>query len=318
MRNTCSVMGNTGSATGKKPAVGFIGAGRVGTALASKLSDCGYPVVAVSSRSRSSADRLAARVAGCAAKSSGQDVAEAAELVFVTTPDDAIAGVVAGIVWRAGQSVVHCSGADSVDSLEPANRTGALTGCFHPLQTFADLTQATDNIAGSTFAVEAGEPLLGSLKEMATALGGDAIELGAGDKVVYHAAAVIACNYLVTLVKLATDLWATFGVDQERATRALAPLLRGTIANIERIGLPDCLTGPIARGDTGTITKHLEALGETAPELVATYRDLGRQTVPIAAAKGSIDRRQVEDILCLLKDGLPAKGLRYRRQEART
>ncbi len=290
----------------------------VGTALASKLSDCGYPVVAVSSRSRASADRLAARIAGCTAMSRGQEVAEAAELVFITTPDDAIAGVVADIVWHPGQSVVHCSGADSVDSLEPANRMGALTGCFHPLQTFADVAQAIDSIAGSTFALEANEPLLDSLKEIAAALGGDAIELGAGDKVVYHAAAVIACNYLVTLVKMATDLWETFGVDQDRATRALAPLLRGTIANIERVGLPDCLTGPIARGDTGTIAKHLEALRETAPDLVATYRDLGRQTVPIAAAKGKINRQQVEDLLCLLEDRLPAKGLKYRRQAART
>ncbi len=302
----------------KRPTVGFIGAGMVGTALASKLSDCGYPVVAVSSRSRASANRLAARVAGCTAKSSGQEVAEAAELVFITTPDDAIAGVVADIVWHADQSVVHCSGADSVDSLEPANRMGALTGCFHPLQTFADVTQATDNIAGSTFALEAGEPLLGSLKEMAAALGGDAIELGAGDKVVYHAAAVIACNYLVTLVNMATDLWETFGVDQERATRALLPLLKGTVANLERIGLPDSLTGPIARGDTGTVAKHLEALEKTAPDLVDTYRALGRRTVPIAADKGTIDLRQAKELLELLEDSLPAKGLRCRRQEART
>ncbi len=311
-------MNNTDSEMNRKPAVGFIGAGKVGTALASKLSDCGYPVVAVASRSHASAERLAARIAGCTAMNSGQKVAEAAELVFVTTPDDAIAGVVAGIVWHAGQSVVHCSGADSVDSLEPASRMGALTGCFHPLQTFADVTQATDNIAGSTFALEASGPLLGSLKEMAATLGGDAIELSAGDKVVYHAAAVIACNYLVTLVKLATDLWETFGVDQERATRALAPLLRGTISNIERVGLPDCLTGPIARGDTGTVAKHLEALSDIAPDLVATYRNLGRQTVPIAAAKGTIDRRQAEDLLSLLKDSLSAKGLRDSRQEART
>jgi len=302
----------------KRPTVGFIGAGTVGTALASKLRDCGYPVVAVSSRSRASADRLATRVDGCTVMNSGQEVAEAAELVFVTTPDSAIADVVAGIVWHTSQSVVHCSGADSVDSLKPANLMGALTGCFHPLQTFANVDQAIDNIPGSTFAIEADEPLLGSLKKMATALGGYAIELEAGDKVAYHAAAVIACNYLVTLVKMATDLWETFGVDQERATRALAPLLRGTIANIERIGLPDCLTGPIARGDTGTIAKHLEALARIAPDLVATYRNLGRQTVPIAAAKGTIDLQQARELLDLLKDRLTTEDLRYRRQEART
>jgi len=298
--------------------VGFIGAGKVGTALAAKLSEGGYEVVAVASRSRTSAEGLAGRISGCDVMTSGQEVAEAAELVFITTPDDAIAGTVAGIVWHKGQSVVHCSGADSVDSLKPAHRMGAQTGCFHPLQTFADEAQATANIAGSTFGLEAEEQLLGVLKEMAAALGGDAIELGAADKVLYHAAAVITCNYLVTLVKLSTDLWETFGVDQERATRALLPLLRGTVANLERVGLPDSLTGPIARGDTGTVAKHLAALAESAPEVAATYRDLGRQTVPLAVAKGTIDRQQAEELLHLLRDRLSTKSLRPSRQEART
>lgn len=288
----------------------------VGTALASRLADRGYPVIAVSSRSHSSAERLAGRIPGCTAMNSGQEVAEAAELVFITTPDGAIAEVVAAIVWHRGQSVIHCSGADSVDSLAPASTMGAQTGCFHPLQTFADVEQAINNIAGSTFALEATEPLLSSLKEMAAALSGDAIELGAGDKVAYHAAAVIACNYLVTLVKMSTDLWKTFGVDQEQATRALLPLLKGTVANLERIGLPDSLTGPIARGDTGTIAKHLEALERTMPELADTYRALGRQTVPIAAAKGSINLQQTTELLDLLKDKSSVKDMRYRKQEA--
>ena len=281
--------------------LGFIGAGTVGTALATRLSGKGYPVAAVYSRSRSSAEKLAQAVDGCRVFDSGQDLAAAADLVFITTPDDAIASVASAIQWRAGQSVVHCSGADSTASLEPARKLGAQVGVIHPLQTFASVTQAIENIAGSTFALEAEEPLLTTLKEMATALDGHWIELKASDKVLYHAAAVIACNYLVTLVKLATDLWQTFNVPTKEATRALLPLLRGTIHNIDTVGIPQCLTGPIARGDTGTIEKHLDALEKMAPGVLSTYRELGLQTIPVALAKGRIDQKQAEALQALLK-----------------
>ena len=282
--------------------LGFIGAGTVGTALASRLSDRGYPVVAVFSRSQASAEKLAEVVAGCRAVDNSQTVADAAELVFITTPDDAIASVAAEVQWYAGQNVVHCSGADSAESLEPARKLGANVGAFHPLQTFASVRQAIDNIAGSTFAVEAEEPLRSTLKEMATAVNGYWIELKASDKVIYHAAAVIACNYLVTLVKLATDLWQTFNVPPEQATRALLPLLQGTINNIDNIGIPQCLTGPIARGDTGTIKKHLEALEKVAPAVLSTYCELGRQAIPIALAKGRINQQQAEELQAILSD----------------
>ncbi len=280
--------------------MGFIGAGTVGTALAARLNGRGYAVVAVSSRSRTSAQNLAQSVNGCRVFDS-QGVADNAELIFITTPDDAIAQVASQLKWRPGQGVVHCSGADSTDILQPAKDSGARVGVFHPLQTFASVKQAMENMPGSTFALEAGEPLLKKLKDMATALGGHWVELKASDKVVYHAAAVIACNYMVTLVKLATDLWQTFDVPPQKATQALLPLLRGTIHNIDTVGIPQCLTGPIARGDVGTIKKHLDALEQAAPHLVSTYRELGLQTIPIAVAKGRIDKNQAEELRVILQ-----------------
>jgi predicted short-subunit dehydrogenase-like oxidoreductase (DUF2520 family) len=283
------------------PRLGFIGAGTVARVLALALNRRGYPIAAVSSRCLSSAEELAATVDGCLATTTGQAVADAADLVFITTPDDAITTVADQIEWPVGKSVVHCSGADTTRALASASASGTAVGVFHPLQTFAGSDQAFNNLPGTTFVLEAEEPLLGLLKEMAGALGGYAIELKAGDKVVYHAAAVIACNYLVTLVKQATDLWQTFGVPPEQAVRALLPLLKGTVANIEAIGIPGCLTGPIARGDTGTLVKHLAALEKAAPEVVATYRQLGISTIPIALDKGSIDEEQagrLEAVLC--------------------
>jgi len=282
------------------PTIGFIGAGITGTALAVRLAQHGYQVIAVSSRSLSSAKRLAGRISGCQVYNGAQEVAEMAQLVFITTPDDIIPEVAAEVKWHKEQSVVHCSGAHSIDILEPAKQRGANTGCFHPLQTFASVDQAIENIPGSTFAIEAEEPLLDVLKEMATTLEGDWVTLKAGDKVLYHAAAVFACNYLVTLVKVATDLWQTFQVPPEQAVKALMPLLRGTLSNIENVGLPNCLTGPIARGDMGTISRHLESLEKQAPPLLNIYKELGRQTIPIALDKGRIDLQRAEELKALL------------------
>jgi predicted short-subunit dehydrogenase-like oxidoreductase (DUF2520 family) len=283
------------------PTIGFVGAGTTGTALAVRLAQHGYLVTAVSSRSLTSAEKLAARISGCKVYSGAQEVADIAKLVFITTPDDTISKVAAEVKWHKGQDIVHCSGAHSVDILESAKQRGANTGCFHPLQTFASVDQAIDNIPGSTFAIEAEQPLSSKLKKMATALEGDWVTLKAGDKVLYHAAAVFACNYLVTLVKLATDLWQTFEVPPAQATKALMPLLRGTLSNIENVGLPNCLTGPIARGDLGTISRHLDSLSKQAPSLLGIYKELGRQTVPIALAKGKIDSQRAEGLKALLR-----------------
>jgi predicted short-subunit dehydrogenase-like oxidoreductase (DUF2520 family) len=225
-------------------------------------------------------------------------VADNADIVFITTPDDVIAPVAARVRWRQGQSVVHCSGADSADILSSASKAGALTGVLHPLQTFAGPEQQI--LPGTTFALEAEEPLLTVLKKMATGLGGRWIELEAGDRVIYHAAAVFACNYLVTLVKLSADLWRSFAVPGEQAIAALLPLLRGTINNIDAMGIPDALTGPIARGDSGTIIKHLDALGRVAPEMVPTYRELGLKTIHIALDKGGINETQADKLRAIL------------------
>ena len=281
--------------------LGFIGAGTVGTALAILLSSKGYKVVAASSRSPTSAEKLAKQVNGCRALSNNQDVADTADLIFITTPDDIISKVASEVQWHTGQSVIHCSGAASTDILEPAKKAGAMVGGFHPLQTLASVEQAIKNIPGSTFALEAEKPLLSTLKDLATAIGGHCIELKASGKVVYHASAVFACNYLITLVKLATDLWQTFSVPPDQSIRALLPIIRATLNNIETIGIPQCLTGPIARGDTGTIKKHLDALGEAAPELLSTYKELGLKTLPIAVAKGKINEHQAQELEALLK-----------------
>jgi predicted short-subunit dehydrogenase-like oxidoreductase (DUF2520 family) len=281
---------------------GFIGAGKVGTALAVLLNRKGYTVAAVYDHTKSAAERLHELVSECRIMNNSQQIADIADLVFITTPDDAIEQIASQTKWTQGQNVVHCSGADSTAILEKAREDDANVGVFHPLQTFAGVQQAIENIPGSTFAIETEEPLLATLKEMAQALGGSSIRLKASDKVAYHAAAVFASNYLVTLVEISTDLWRTFSIPPDQAVKALLPLMRGTLHNIETIGLPQCLTGPIARGDTGTIQKHLNDISDKTPSLLNPYKELGLQTIPIALAKGTIDKKKADKIETLLKN----------------
>jgi predicted short-subunit dehydrogenase-like oxidoreductase (DUF2520 family) len=276
------------SLAGNKPRLGFIGAGRAGGALARTLARAGYREIVVASRNPDSARALAASLPGIRAVTSGQAAVDAADIVFITTPDAAIETVVRALVWAPGKSVVHTSGAESRQILAHAAGTGGLTGSLHPLQTFAAIDEQAD-LAGVTFALEADEPLKSRLLAIVADIGGIAVVLQVEDRALYHAAAVFMSNYTVTLTKLATDLWAAFGHDHSEALQALLPLLEGTVANLKAMGLPGALTGPVERGDITTIERHLKALAERAPAVLATYRDLGTQTVELALAKGSID-----------------------------
>lgn len=283
--------------------IGFIGAGTTGTALALTLHQRGFNIHSVNSRSVSSSKRLASLVKNCEICNFPQEVADNCDLIFITTPDDLITSIAGSVKWKKDQYVVHCSGAHSIDILDPAKRSAAIAGVFHPLQSFADIEQAIRNIPGSTFAIEAEEPLLSILKDFAISLKGEWIILKSEDKPLYHAAAVFACNYLVTLVKLAADLWNNFGVPTEKACKNLLPLMRGTLENIQKIGLPNCLTGPVARGDLGTIKRHIETLKKANPEILKCYKLLGWHTIPIALAKGRIDSKVAEELKNILKEG---------------
>jgi predicted short-subunit dehydrogenase-like oxidoreductase (DUF2520 family) len=282
--------------------IGFIGAGTVGTALAIRLSQQGYRVITVHDLKLAAAQRLAQAVKDCRILEKAQGVADTAEFVFITTVDDFIPQVAAKVSWHTGQTVVHCSGAASTEALAPAKEQGARVGCIHPLQTFASITQAVENLPGSTFAIEAEEPTLSVLKELATSLQGSWLELKAEDQALYHASACIACNYFYTLVQIAADLWQNFGVSAAEATRAMMPMLRGSLNNLGNVGLPQALTGPIARGDLVTIRKHRAAFEKKAPAVLSLYKELGNRTIPIGLAKGTLTESRAEELRALFKE----------------
>jgi predicted short-subunit dehydrogenase-like oxidoreductase (DUF2520 family) len=281
--------------------LGFIGAGPVGTTFGVRLSEQGYRTVGVADISPAATERFAKLVPGCRVFSKNQELVDAVDMVFITTADDFIAKVSSELKWRKGQVAVHCSGASTVQSLEAARQQGALVGSIHPCQTFAGIDQAIANLPGSTFAIEAEEPVKTTLTAMARALKGDIVYLTSEDKVLYHAAAAIACNYFTTIVKLATDLWRNFGKTSADGIKAYLPLLRGTLTNIETAGFPKCLTGPIARGDVVTIGRHIAALKKYAPDMLPLYKELGRFTIPIAQDKGSLTAAKAEELQKLLQ-----------------
>jgi predicted short-subunit dehydrogenase-like oxidoreductase (DUF2520 family) len=285
--------------TGENLKIGIIGAGKAGTALALSFSHTGYAVTAVASRSPASAHKLADRLPSAVAFDLPQGVANAADLIFITTPDAAIEQAASSISVHPGTMFCHVSASTPIDVLGPLMDQGAQTGVFHPLQAIGSVAEAAI-LPGITFAIEAEEPLKGALKEMASRLRCRCVELSRADRVLYHASAVMASNYLVTLIGLAAGLWQGFET-REQAIRALLPLVRGTLDNIENIGVPDCLTGPISRGDTVTIKRHLAALVESAPQAQNAYRLLGLETIPLAFAKGGIDKEKAAELTTLLE-----------------
>ena len=269
--------------------IGFVGAGTLGRGLALALDGVGCNVVAVSSRTRTSAEWLAERVDGCVALDSAQDVADACDLVFITTPDGAIAGVAASVTWRDGQGVAHCCGASSIELLDTAAEAGAAVGAMHPFQTFAalsDPTEAARRLSGVTFAVSATGWLADYLPSLAERLDGQALNIPDELRPLYHASAVLACGYVGTLLDAAVGLWTRMGYTEEDGVRAVAPLARATVEAIAAAGPVRAVTGPAVRGDATTIAAHLSLLEEHAPHLLTLYRELTVASIPLARAKG--------------------------------
>ena len=274
--------------------IGFVGAGTLGRGLALALASAGCNVIAVSSRTRTSAEWLAERINGCAAMDTAQDVAGACDLVFITTPDAVIADVTAGVNWRDGQGVAHCCGAASTELLQPAADAGKppanlAVGAMHPFQTFAALSdpaEAARRLSGVTFAVSATGWLADYLPSLAQRLDGHAIVIPDELRPLYHASAVLACGYVTTLLDAAVSLWTRMGFTEADGVRAAVPLARATIEAIAAAGPSAAVTGPAVRGDANTIAAHLSALSKHAPELLPLYRELTLASIPLARAKG--------------------------------
>lgn len=289
-----------------KPKIAVVGAGKVGSALALLLSRRGYPVAGVSSRSIDSARRVADELE-VPATVSPEEVTGGADVIFITTPDRVIANVAEEITarggFRPGQVVFHTSGAHPADEIGAVRRLGALAASLHPLQSFADIKMAMENLPGSYFALEGDREALPLAEHIVKDLGGKSFSIAAEDKPLYHAAACIASNYLVSLMHFATGLYGRFGLTRAEAFEALYPLVRGTIKNINQVGTPQALTGPVARGDGPTLEGHLKVLKDVGEQELDLYSRLGLYTVRAALEKNSINAEEAKKLDDIFREG---------------
>jgi predicted short-subunit dehydrogenase-like oxidoreductase (DUF2520 family) len=203
-----------------------------------------------------------------------------ADVVVFATPDDALAEVAARHPLAAGQVALHLSGAHPSTILAP---TGARTAGLHPLCPFADLETSLAALPDTYYFVEG--DAVETAERLARDLGPHVARIGTDSKVLYHAGAAIASNYVVTLLGLAHELLTQAGVDGDQALGALVHLARGAVDNVGRVGVARGITGPVARGDVDLVARHIAALPEPMRGL---YLKLLEATLPIARAKGTL------------------------------
>lgn len=283
-------------------AVGVVGAGRVGTALGAALARAGHRVVAAAAVSDRSRERVAERLPG-AAVATPQDVVAAADLVLLTVPDDALpelaAGLVAAGVPVTGKLVMHTSGRYGSAVLDPLTRAGALPLALHPVMTFTGRPDDVNRLTGISFGVTAPEPLRPVAEALVVEMGGEPVWITEERRPLYHAALAGGANHLVTLVVEAMDLLRIAGVGEPG--RMLGPLLGAALDNALRLGI-DGLTGPVARGDAGTVGDHVAELGRVSAESRRAYIALARLTADRALAAGLLKPEAAERLLEALAD----------------
>ena len=291
-----------------KENVAIIGLGRAGTAIGYLLRQAGYPIVAVACRSLASLqDRIRYTGGRAFTTDAAAEAASLATCIFITTPDDSIATICREIAqkggFKPGDKVVHMSGAGGLDLLEPARKAGAMVACIHPIQSFANVEGAIRNILSSTFGITADEDLMGWSARLVRELGGIPFEVPEAIKPLYHAAACMASNYLATLIHTVEEIYLSLGLNRNEAMRTFWPLVSGTLKNIETSGSIQALTGPISRGDAGTIVQHIRVFHEKQPAFLPVYCAMGLLTVDLAMKKGTLSPEKAEIIKEILQGG---------------
>jgi predicted short-subunit dehydrogenase-like oxidoreductase (DUF2520 family) len=287
--------------TAPTPEVFIVGAGPVASALGGALRHAGVPVLGLWGR-RADKVRVAAGIAGIAGFSAAPpDLLLEANVVLVAVADDAI-GQVARTIVETGlvgkrHVLLHCSGARSAEDAfgDVAERVGGI-GTLHPLRAIVDAREAARSMRGTVFGIEGDDAGRATAHVLAGLLGGTALDIDGPGMALYHAAASMTSNFLVALVDAAVEALGAAGVERDQALRSLLPLLRSTVENMAQKGRPAALTGPGARGDAGTVERHLAALAARAPRLLPLYRSLAERTLALARQKGGQPQGTLEAI----------------------
>ena len=280
--------------------VGIIGAGKVGAVLGAALRGAEHAVIGASAVSDASKERVETLLPGVPILDV-QDIVERAELVLLAVPDDALGPLVNGLAklgaWQPGQLVAHTSGRFGVGILHPVRAAGAVPLALHPAMTFTGMSLDLTRLLDCTFGVTADAAMLPIAQALVVEMGAEPVAIAEADRVLYHAALAHGSNHLVTLVAQASQLLRDVGVDAP--DRMLGPLLRATLENALASG-ESALTGPVARGDTGTVAAHAGALreydGGAGGDILEAYLAMARATARRAGSRGLLKPEQLDGI----------------------
>jgi predicted short-subunit dehydrogenase-like oxidoreductase (DUF2520 family) len=276
------------STPGQTPYIGIVGAGAVGTALGVAFTRAGWPIAAVASRNAARRERFREMVGGTRAFAEATALLDEVELVFLCVPDDVIPRLAGELRLYSGQAIVHTSGALDGDVLRPAMAAGTQLGSFHPLVAFADVERAVAALHGATVAIDGDEGLAAMLADLAEAIGAVPVRLAPGSKAAYHAAAVLAAGGFVALLDAIAELGKVAGLDEAGSLAIYGRLIEQTLDNARSLGIRAALTGPITRGDVGTLGLHLAALAAHAPDVLPLYRAAAEREIALAEERGTL------------------------------
>jgi predicted short-subunit dehydrogenase-like oxidoreductase (DUF2520 family) len=289
----------------------IVGAGRVGSALGRRLSELGWKIGAVVTRSEASARRAVRFIGAGKARASLTRQILASSVILIATPDDEIANVAQELARIAeeelrGKVVLHTSGAMDSSLLEAARKRGAKVGSLHPLQSFSGV--AVPSLEGRIFTVEGETQAVRVARRIARALGGSPVRIAGSKKVMYHAAAAMAAGHVLAVEEAATRLLVSLGMKRSEAVRGLLPLTRQVLENFERLGPRAAWTGPLSRGDYKIVRAHLDSLQESPTEFAQVYEALNRLAARVLAQDpvGMLDK--LEKISLELKPKAKAIG----------
>jgi len=267
--------------------INLIGAGHVGRVLGKLLAAQGFRIQQVLTRSARSAQQ-AVDFMGAGSVATAYEQLQPADVHVLAVGDDQIVpacAALAGAVPLKGSIVFHCSGALASDQLQAARDAGALAASVHPIRSFADPAGVAAQFSGTFCGIEGDEGALAVLTPALQAIGAQPVPINAAAKTVYHAAAVFASNYLVTVLDAALRAYQAAGIPEPVARQLAQPLASESMANVFRLGPAAALSGPIARGDMATVARQQQAVSAWDAETGALYRALVAPTMDLAQRK---------------------------------
>jgi predicted short-subunit dehydrogenase-like oxidoreductase (DUF2520 family) len=274
------------------------GTGAVAKTFARFFATSGARIGMVS-REIGRAQRIADEIAGVEALIY-ENLPDNLSRVIIAVPDDAITAVAARLTHANPQVAIHTSGNLGGEVLDPLSSQGTACGAMHPLQTLTGDPEDVSALRGAAFAVSGDQDAVAWARSIVDAIGGEALQISPECRAFYHAAAVMASNYVTALVDTSEFLFGAAGVASDAARRILTPLLRKAVDNTLTRGPVAALTGPIARGDLHTVAAHLQVLSSVPENIQQLYRAAGLRTLDIAERKGLAPER-ARDLYTLLQ-----------------